>query len=295
MSGMVGVAISTTGDEHRLGFLETTVRAWRGLLPLGSFIAVTVDGDEAALARAQGVVDREDPSGRAGGYVVRVGQPNGSHHEVRAGRLGVAVNKNTGIEALMDVGCTHLFLCDDDARPKDKRAITLHTDFTLPHSMVCWGKHRLDGLALTGLDRYARWSWPRGVMLYARSYVIDRVGGMDENFGPGGHEHVEWSQRIHNAGCTPAAFASPVAYAADSGLRQLWDCEDMRKPQEQGPQWQERKARNTTVRREPGDWTKIDALMLAREGSSDFVPYRAHENGRLSATLSPNLSRGAGE
>ena len=44
----IGVAISTTGDEHRLGFLETCVSAWRKALPLGSVIAVTVDGDADA-------------------------------------------------------------------------------------------------------------------------------------------------------------------------------------------------------------------------------------------------------
>lgn len=304
---MIGVAISTTGDEHRLGFLETCVSAWRRVLPLGSVIVVTVDGDEGATRRAQAVVDRAGPSGHVGGVTVRVGQPDASvsaalplnrlNNRVRwrkTGRLGVATNKNTGIEWLMDAGVTHLFLSDDDTWPLHEDALALHSDAGPHHSMVCWGQPRLDFVE----GNTAAWTWPRGVMLYTHRSVVEAVGGMEEAFGPGGHEHVEWSQRIHRAGLTSAPFLSPALYARRTSIgpatraAALWHCEDMRRPGEPHGDALRRKHRNTSVRREDGDWEKIEAVMKARaEDPNLFVPYRAVENGRGSATLYPSTKR----
>lgn len=285
MTSLVGVAISTTGDEHRLGFLETTVAAWREHAPLGSVMVVTVDGDEDATARVREVVDAAGPRGHVGGNTVRVGQPL-DDREVRDGRLGVATNKNTGIEYLMDAGVQHLFLCDDDTRPLSREAWRTHTDWRYPHSMVCWGR----GRRLPTSTDYAKWSWPRGVLLYARREVIEAVGGMDERFGPGGHEHVEWSRRIHQAGLTPTPFLSPLVYGGQGarGAAALWSCEDMPKPGEWTAAVSRRREKITSVRRRPGDWEKIEKLMGERDGNTAFVPFRASENQRASATLSTN-------
>lgn len=286
-TGTIGVAISTTGDEHRLGFLETCVRMWRAALPLGSVLVVTVDGDEHAATRARQVTD---PS--KFGTVYRVGQPDRPYRwQGRGGCLGVAVNKNTGLELLMDNYVEHLFLCDDDTYPLYPQALTKHTALGQPHSMVCWGKSRLTPSSQGDAEGYVEWAWPRGVMLYTHRSVVEKVGGMDERFGPGGHEHVEWSQRIHNAGLTPAPFITPVSYAlrgaAGPAMRAdaLWHCEDMRKPGETGDAWDRRKRRNTSIRRKGSDWTHIDKIMAEVQGRTDFVPFRAHENGRSSATL----------
>lgn len=37
--------------------------------------------------------------------------------------------------------------------------------------------------------------------------MIDTVGGMDTGYGAHGGEHVDWSQRIHDAGLTRWPFA----------------------------------------------------------------------------------------
>lgn len=226
-----------------------------------------------------------------GGVTLRVGQPL-DNREVREGRLGVAVNKNTGIEYLMESGVEHLFLCDDDARPIRRQALDLHVKWRYPHSMVCWGRGRR---VPTSTD-YAKWSWPRGVLLYARRGVIDTVGGMDERFGPGGHEHVEWSRRIHQAGLTPSPFLSPLVYARGDarGAAAYWACEDMPKPGEWAAETARRRAGITSVRRRDGDWAEIEKIMVERDGRPGFVPYWAHENQRESATLCNNLSQGAG-
>jgi hypothetical protein len=288
VDGRVGVAISTTGQEHRLGFLETAARHWwTALAPLGlpTTVFVTVDGSveefEQVMERVCGFAE-----------VIRVGQPDvaGSTllREVNR-RQGVAVNKNTGIEALMGRDVEHLFLSDDDTYPKFSQSITKHIDMGYPHSLVCWGKSRIDTLVTN--PNYAAWTWPRGVMMYAHRSVVERVGGMDERFGaPGGHEHAEWSQRIHNAGLTPTPFGSPYSYVTrgGQGAAALWHAEDMPQPGEAHGSLGSRRRAITTMRRQPGDWTRINRIMEERKGSDAFVAYTAAENGRSSATLYPS-------
>lgn len=273
----IGVAISTTGEEHRLGFLETCVEAWREALPLGNVLYVTVDGDEETAKRVAEVINPAKF-----GNVVQVGQRPG-----HKGRLGVAVNKNTGLELLMDTGCHDLFLCDDDTWPLSRAALHQHTRLGIPHSIVCWGQSRL----IRRVGKQAHWKWPRGVVLYTERHVIEAVGGMNERFGPGGHEHVEWSQRISNAGFTETPFISPADYALDrsKGARRYWNAEDMPRENESLTAHADRKKATTTIHRSEGEWARLDALMQELEGSTAFVPFRARENGRLSDTLSQNL------
>lgn len=276
---MIGVAVSTTGHEHRMSFLETCVRAWARAVP-DAALFVTVDGSVEDTVR---VAKRLSHTTDA---VYRVGQREG--HE---GRLGVAVSKNTGLELLMDAGAEHLFLCDDDTWPIYVHAITKHLDFPYPHSMVVWGTSRLKETWHGGPGDYAEWNWPRGVMLHTRREVVEAVGGMDERFGMGGHEHAEWSRRIHQAGFTPKPFLSPLSYSTRKGMgcAALWNAEDMRKPGEVGGMLDARRRRNTTI--DPNrDWAVINRIMAERDGDTSFVPFRAHENGRASATLSGNLS-----
>ncbi len=290
MTGHIGVAISTTGDIHRVEFLETCVKAWRKALPLGSVIVVTVDGTDLETARVREVVDGS-ADGHVGGNTIRVGQPARTANT----RQGVAVNKNTGIEYLMDAGVEHLFLCDDDTWPLFPQALDKHIDlvpFAIAHSMVCWGGSRLKRVINEPKVSYAEWLWPRGVMLYLHRTVVEAVGGMVEDFGPGGHEHAEYSQRISNAGYTRAPFITPASYATRTGkgASALWHCEDMRKPGEDQAQLGARRKAITTIKHTDRDWHHIDQIMRIMEGSSAFVSYRASENGRASATLCTNVT-----
>lgn len=287
---MIGVAISTTGDPHRLRFLETCVRKWDEALPPAASLFVTVDGDEDATLRAAEAVHEYTES------VFRVGQPtpfwNPGPFSERKGRLGVSANKNTGLELLMDTRVNHLFLSDDDTWPLSSKSLTLHTELGLPHSMVCWGRHRRP-ICQNG---YAEWTWPRGVALYAHRFAVDRVGGMIEAFGPGGHEHVEWSRRIHQAVGTPALFPSPAEYSTRNAMGALayWHAEDAPRRSEPLGNLRQRRRALTTVHREPGDWALIEKIMADRDGDTGYVPFRAHANGRSSATMAGNLmGRGA--
>lgn len=257
---------------------------WTALSGLGlpTTVYVTVDGDEDDAARVQNVV-----LGFA--VVMRVGDPlSGDQH----GRQGVAVNKNTGIEALMTHSSNekypdieHLFLSDDDTWPLSTGALTEHLLHNDPHTMVCWGRHRM-----AQVHRGSVWTWPRGSMLYLRREVIVRMGGMIEAFGAGGHEHVEFSRRIHQAGMTSTLYPTPEVYFHDrgTGARRFWHAEDMPKYGEDMGALRARRARLTAVSRPAGYQEHIDKIMAARDGDTTFVPYRAADNGRASATLYHN-------
>lgn len=277
-----------------MGFLETAVREWDRCLPTGASLFVTVDGSADDVARvAERVGEWTGSVYHVGSHIMDADRPT----RIGPYRKGVAANKNTGLELLMDnTRVEHLFLADDDTWPLYPQSIYKHTDLPLAHSIVAWGRSRL--VKVDG--PYATWKWPRGVVLYARRSVVDKVGGMDERFGVGGHEHAEWSMRIHNAHLTPEPFMSPASYASrgpsGSAMRAgvLWHCEDMIRPGEQIGALQKRREATTSIDVAERDWDQIHKIMAEREGSAEFVPYRAAEWGRASATLWDNTtSRGA--
>lgn len=293
-AGRIGVAISTTGDKHRLDLLRRAIAYWRAAQHEASgwklepdAVFVTVDGDDEAMRRVTAAVGYEPVN------FYQVGQPAPGMRpfiQPRDGRLGVAANKNTGLELLMDAGVDQLFLSDDDTWPLRGASIDLHVSGNLEHSMVCWGKHRLAPHP-RGCE-YAAWTWPRGSMLHTTRSVVDTVGGMIEAFGPGGHEHVEWSRRIHEAGLTPVLYPSPSVYAAlargrgvATGAAAYWHAEDMPRQGEGRASLMSRKRATTSVRRMDGDWEHIEKIMQDAEGSTSFVAYQASANGRSSATL----------
>ena len=136
---------------------------------------------------------------------------------------GIAKSKNACLETLMDVGCTNIFLFDDDCYP-------IKNDWWLPfitsginHASVTF-THHTDGtpkINLTktfkGLDYFSNGC---GMALYFTRYCISQIGGMDIRYSKWGYEHGGLSMRIRNAGLTPSTFIAPVKamdyfYAAD--------------------------------------------------------------------------------
>lgn len=186
-------------------------------------------------------------------------------------RRGVAWNKNRGIADLMDAGVEHLFLADDDMAPLFHSSWTRYVEHDLPHLMLCWGKHRrLDPATQPGGLTY--WKWPRGVLLYAHRSVVERVGGMRTEFGAGGHEHVEWSRRVHQAGFTPYPFID-----LEQNPEGWFYAEDMPRPRETANQFQSRKRRHTTIRRTFADKRRIAELWDSLDGNTDYVDYRTEQ------------------
>lgn len=181
-------------------------------------------------------------------------------------REGVAVTKNRGIAALMDAGCEHLFLADDDMYPLSAESWRRYVDQPIGHLSLCWGGHRRLESHVQG---YSNWKWPRGVMLYLHRSMVEKYGGMREEYGPGGHEHVDLSRRIHQGGDTPYPYMD-----LEQDPRQWFHAEDMPRAGETVPQFAARKRRHTTIKRTSVDKRRVDRLWRELDGDTSYVEYR---------------------
>lgn len=258
--------------------LARAVQNWDRAMDRGDSLFVTVDGSPEDVRRVADVVEPWT------GSVFRVGQALDDH---TVPRMGVAANKNTGLELLMDnTSVERLWLSDDDTWPLSPASLVAHYNLDIGHSMVNWGWWRKVGV--NGPLSY--WRHPRGVALYVSRAVVHRVGGMVEEFGLGGHEHVEWSERIFNIGITPYPFISPRSYAEHNwlGAASLWHAEDMPQKMESLPSLRRRRDKITSIRRPDGAEANSNRVLAEMRGSTSYVPYHASNNSRGSATMSDN-------
>ena len=178
----IGVAIST---HNRRDLLDESLEKWLEVLPTGAALVVVDDASDVPVPD------------RAGVTVIR--NPN---------RLGVAMTKNRGIEALMAAGVDHLFLADDDVYPVHPLWWKPYVESPEPHLHYGWEHRRATPADKTGWppridgadNVHDSYTFPRGVLLYVTREVVDVVGGMNPAHGVFSGEHVEWSTRIHAAG-----------------------------------------------------------------------------------------------
>lgn len=92
ISSRIGIAITT---HNRADVLKRAIEQHQKHLPAGALVVVVDDGSKpAAVVVPHGV------------QLLR--------HETS---LGIVASKNASLSALMDAGCEHLFLWDDDAWP----------------------------------------------------------------------------------------------------------------------------------------------------------------------------------
>jgi glycosyltransferase involved in cell wall biosynthesis len=119
--------------------------------------------------------------------------------------VGIAKAKNKCLELLAD--CEHIFLFDDDCYP-------LQPDWWVPY--ITSKEHHLlylfenwasgkpvgdDQIIYEDGDIVAH-SHARGCMIYVDRKVLETVGGMDVRYGKAMDEHLDYSNRIYNAGLT---------------------------------------------------------------------------------------------
>lgn len=180
----------TTRNRREL-FLQTLAN-WQEHLPADCVLVVVDDASDDPVPSVPGVT------------VIR--------HD---NRLGVSMAKNRGITELIDRGCRHIFIADDDVHPITDDWWQPYVESPEPHLMYGWTHQRFaieDGTGwppriVAGDQEHDAYSFPRGVMLYIESRVVDVVGGMNTAHGAFSGEHVEYSGRVHAAGLTSWAFA----------------------------------------------------------------------------------------
>src|SRR5690625_1203476 len=125
--------------------------------------------------------------------------------------VGIARAKNKALQLLWDAGVEHMFLFDDDAYPLVDGWWKPYADSPEPHLMAIYDKPK--GTSKTQVevlyedDLHVAYHATCGYMLYAHRSVLERVGGMNPEFGKWGWEHQSWSDRIHAAGLTTYRYA----------------------------------------------------------------------------------------
>lgn len=189
----IGIAIST---HQRPEVLFRALSQHMKHLPAGALVVVVDDGSVPAAIAPEGI------------RLIR--------HEKSQ---GIVASKNASLEALMDAGCEHLFLWDDDAWPIADGWHLPYIASPEPHLAYQFldlaGPRKLQDLAmLYSDDDHVAYTGQRGVMLYYHRSAIERVGGFDPVYGRGMYEHSDLALRIHNAGLTTWAYADVAGSAS---------------------------------------------------------------------------------
>ncbi|WP_313084001.1 glycosyltransferase family 2 protein [Atlantibacter sp.] len=182
----IGVAITT---HNRADVLKRAIEQHQKHLPAGALVVVVDDGSQPAAAVADGI------------RLIR-----------HKSSLGIVASKNASLEALMDAGCEHLFLWDDDAWPITDNWHLPYIESPEPHLAYQFldlaGRNKLNDMAvLYRDDKHVAYTGQRGVMLYYHRSAIEKIGGFDPVYGRGMYEHPDLALRIHNAGLSTWAFA----------------------------------------------------------------------------------------
>lgn len=180
---MIGIGVTT---RNRPASLARTLSALRDLLPPEAALVVV---DDASAPAAHGATYRFE-------------------HNV-----GIAAAKNKCLE-LLDT-CEHVFLFDDDIRPKVADWWLPYTSSPLPHLMYVFPEYAVpprvnDTVEVYRDARVVAYSHPRGCMLYLHRSCVQRIGGMDWAYGAWGYEHADLSDRAHVAGLTPYPYMDVV-------------------------------------------------------------------------------------
>lgn len=182
----IGIAITT---HNRPEILKRAIEQHMKHLPSGALVVVIDDGSSPAAIVPDGV------------RFVR-------HEQSR----GIVASKNASLTALVDAGCEHLFLWDDDAWPIADNWHLPYIESPEPHLAYQFldlaGQRKINDMTvLYRDDKHIAYTGQRGVMLYYHRSAIDKVGGFDPVYGRGMYEHPDLALRIHNAGLSTWAFA----------------------------------------------------------------------------------------
>ena len=183
-SPRIGVGIKT---RNRPEVLAKTLPVWRENLPPNALLVVIDDASDVPVPEATFRFEKN---------------------------VGIARASNKALELLYAAGCEHIFLADDDCYPLVSDWWKPYVESPEPHLMAIFD--RPDGVAKRQVeilyqdDQHVAYHATRGYLLYAERRVLDRVGGMDPEFGTWGWEHQSWSDRIHAAGLTTWRYADVV-------------------------------------------------------------------------------------
>lgn len=137
--------------------------------------------------------------------------PHAHNHSFRfPQQAGIGAAKNACIKLLMETDADHFFLADDDCWPIVSNWHEPYIQSKVKHlSMTFQGAHTgaANGVLKTGeYNNLHEYNKPCGCLIYVHRSVIEAIGGFDPDYPMWGMEHIDFSNRIHNAGLTPKPY-----------------------------------------------------------------------------------------
>lgn len=177
---MIGVAVTT---KNRRDITLKCVEEWKKFLPSNCKFIVVDDNSDEPFPDADFRFEKN---------------------------AGIAIAKNKCIELLSD--CEHIFLVDDDIWPVSYSWFAPYVTSKQPHlcftfqtgSTLISTIKNIDGELLKSSTAV------RGCMMYYHKNVFERVGGFRQDFIGYGWEHIEFTNRIYNAGLTSERYLDVV-------------------------------------------------------------------------------------
>lgn len=259
-SGRIGLAIST---HNRHEVLKRALGNHLKHLPANALVVVIDDGSAIPVTVPDGVM------------VIRCEESR-----------GIVAAKNASLEALIDAGCEHLFLWDDDAWPVAGGWERPYIESPEPHLAYQFQDfatgQKLNDIAVLYRDsKHIAYTGQRGVMLYYHRSAIEKVGGFDPVYQRGMYEHSDLALRIHNAGLTSWAFADVVG--SDKLIHSLDEHQTVERSVPK-PDREAQVKRNVTIHN-----ARRDA------GYTGYAEYRQQRNAVITTLLTsqPDPQRGA--
>jgi len=148
--------------------------------------------------------------------LINWGEDCNAHYIKTTGRTGVGAAKNKALKYLVECGCEHLFLMEDDIIVKDQAVFDAYINtskaFGIKHlNFALHGNHNINHLGRPNIRKTIDLGTGQKISLYpnvlgAFSYyhisTIETCGYMDENFY-NAMEHVDHTYQIIKAGMHP--------------------------------------------------------------------------------------------
>lgn len=144
--------------------------------------------------------------------------PDLQYHEIINDKnYGVGISKNKALKYLIDNGCTHLFLIEDDVEIIDENVFDIYIKTAKRSGIhhLSFGhvggplkkqiKGTRDYIDGTGIQMYHN---PQGSFCYFNSNIINKFGYFDEEY-KNAFEHVDYEYTLVKAGLLPAFWWFP--------------------------------------------------------------------------------------
>jgi len=143
-------------------------------------------------------------------------------------QLGVAVSKNKALKELIDLGCEHLFLIEDDILIKDENVFDEYLK-----AANSTGIHHLCYEKVAGNEKSLKYTHeqpdgvklsfyhnPQGAFMYINAKIIKKLGYFDEGY-INAFEHIDFAYNLIQKNVAPPFWYFPDIYNSDEYLEEI--------------------------------------------------------------------------